>query len=106
MHPAKQESPGGAEAAAQVGVLSSGFWNRSAELGKGERAKEREDSADNPSGKNDGDAAPFARHLRGLEEDACADHGANHDGRRSPSSQPANQFRPLFAHAPSVGDEL
>ena len=100
VHPAEQKAPGGSKAAPQVGILATCFGNRGAQLREGECTEEGKDRAHDPRGEHHGDASPFARHLRGLQEDSCADHGAHHDGRGSPRAQAAHKFQPLFAHIP------
>jgi len=68
MRPAEEKSVDRPESAAQIGVFAACFRNHGAEFGERERAKYREDGADNPRGKNNGDAFAFARHFRGLQE--------------------------------------
>src|ERR1700739_1310684 len=54
VHPAEQKTPPWTKTVAEIGVLTAGFGNSSAEFGEGERAENREDRADNPREKNDG----------------------------------------------------
>src|SRR5262249_4475634 len=67
MHPAEEKSPNRAEAAAKVCILTACFGNGRSELSIRERAKDGEDRASDPRGKNDGNEATFARHLGGLK---------------------------------------
>src|SRR6266849_800265 len=108
MRPAEEKSVDRPESTAQISVFAACFRNHGTEFGERERAKNRENGADNPCGKNNGNVFAFARHFRGLQENARADHGADNDGRGGPSSQAAHQFQAFFAHVPfsSLREEI
>src|SRR5258708_1576265 len=110
MHPAKNKSPGRPEAAPQICVLATGFWNRRAQLRKRKRPEHREDGANNPCGENDGYKAPLPRHSRGLQENSGPDHGTYDNRRRSPRPKLTHQLESLafgvYAHPfPSTAAE-
>src|SRR5689334_15575587 len=98
MHPAKEKSPQRAEATTQVGVLAAGFRNHRPQFSVGERAEEGQNPTDNPRGENDGNEAAVVSHFGGLEEDSCADHGADHDRAGSPGTEPTYQLEAFFFH--------
>src|SRR5271166_1122713 len=100
MHPTKQKAPYGAESPAKISVFTTSFGNCGTKFGKRQCAEDGEDSAHDPRGKDDRYETSFARHFRGLKEDAGAHHGADDDGRRRPRSQAAHKLQTLFAHTP------
>src|SRR5260370_20980947 len=98
MHPAEEKTVDGAKSAAQIGVFATRFRNHGAQFGEGKRAEDGKNRAYNPGRKNDGDGAAFARHFRGLQENARADHRADNDGRGSPRAQATHQLEAFFGH--------
>src|SRR6266852_5507223 len=96
MHPAKEEAINRSEAAAEIGVFAASFRNHGAQFGEGKCAEDGKNGADDPRGKNDGDAAAFAGHFGGLQENSGANHGADNDGRGRPRAQPAHQLQTFF----------
>ncbi len=98
VHPAKQKTPDGAKSATKVRVFAPGLGNCGAKFREGQRAEDREQRANNPSSKDDRNETPFTRHLRWLQENAGADHGADDNRRRGPWSKTTHQFQTFFVH--------
>src|SRR5579859_286802 len=103
VHPSEKKTPRWSEAAAEIRVLAARFRNGRAQFRIRERAKNGKQRAGDPRRKHNGNAVPFARHLRRFQKNSGADHRAHHDRGGSPRAEPAHEFKPVFlwrrAHA-------
>jgi len=94
--PAKGETPDRTETSAQIGVLAARFRDGRAEFGEGQCAEQREQSADNPGGKDDGHGAAFTSHFGGFQKNAGTDHGADDNRRGGPGAEATDKLETLF----------
>ncbi len=78
-HPAVHERRALAERAANVDERPSRIREHRAELGEGERARERDEAADHPDREHPAAGRERARDLRGGEEDSATDDAADDD---------------------------
>jgi len=93
---AKEETPDGPEPAPQIRIFTARFRDGRAELGIGQRTKDRKRGSDNPRGKDDRDKTAFPGHFGGFQENASSNHRAHDNGARCPRSEPAHEFQAFF----------
>ncbi len=84
--PAVEKSPEGPERFAQVDVLAAGPGHHGGQLAVAERADHGHDRGDDPRGEVKRRRIGEARDIAVDDEDAAADHGADHD--RGGAEQP------------------